>query len=1596
MSNQSLRRERNYVIRPDGKPINVPRTRGQLFVCENGCCCGHTERGFAPVPHDLYYSEWERRKLRHRVHLNHAGCLGPCALANVVMLLFDGRPIWFHSVNSDRLILAIFDYIEAMLAADRYLPPPPVLAGHVFNGFAWDGEGAGMRGREGAGRRGREENSTSSSLRVLVSSPQEEAILALHDSSLLFLTHADTDLLTLSRAIADLPPDFPEVRGFNLAGLPTTAHVDEFIHTELTAAQVIVLRSLGGRQGFMPGFDRLTQAARQMGKDLICLPGTEGLDPELTAHSTVPVPVIHDVYRYLHFGGVENMRQMLHFLADHLLAGGWGYDLPVEQPRHGVYRCGEARARRDEDAETRGGAPPSASLREAGEAKRIPRHRLIASSPHSSPTIGILFYRSHWLSGNTDFVDALIEAIEAEGGQALPVFTTSLKERCEEAETREFDDARTRGREKNPVSSPPRILASSPAAFQFFYDDQGQLLVDAVISTISFAMGGVNPDGATQAGWNVAALESLGVPVLQAISSSMDEAEWRLSQRGLRPLDVAMNVALPEFDGRIITVPISFKCDNVQRSTFNIQRYLPIPDRVQAVAKLAMRYAALRRKPNAQKRIAFMLTNSPGKSDRIGNAVGLDTPASLMRLFEQMQAAGYKIENLPENGDALLHELIDRCSYDLERLTESQLARAAGRVPVSLYTDWFEQLTLGQRERMEKQWQTAPGEAYVHYPPHPPRIQDSPPHPPRIRGGQGGGEGHIALAGLELGHVFVALQPPRGYNMDPNAIYHTPDLAPPHNYYALYKWLATPQAEGGWEADAIVHMGKHGTLEWLPGKGVGLSLECYPDAFLADLPLIYPFIINNPGEGAQAKRRAHAVIIDHMIPPMTSADVYGELATLTQLVDEYYQVERMDPSKLPFIQQQIWELMQKTNLDKDVAEMMREVDHGDHTHEWDGSYTDDGTPLTLAEMNATDFSHLLEDIDGYLCELGSLQIRDGLHILGHIPEGEQLCSLLRALTRIPNGDIPSLRAEVAAWLGFELEELLENRGKRLETIVPGAKQCGIDDLRFTIDDLRLTIDDLCPKGYLRLTIGEISRVCVTHADVIELIDDLSLNLLLRLETTNFAPTEIEPAIAAILGSPQPDYASPTPNYAPNQIVNRKSKIVNVLTFVCTTLVPLIRRNGDEIDHLLDALDGRYVPAGPAGAPTRGMAHILPTGRNFYAVDPQAIPSQAAWRVGQQLADELLARYQVEEQTYPESVGLSIWGTSAMRTHGDDIAQCFALLGVRPVWQAESRRVMDVAVIPLAELGRPRIDVLMRISGFFRDAFPQLIELMDKAVQLVAQLDEPTDQNFVRKHFLHDLAAQIAAGRTDTEAERRATFRLFGSKPGSYGAGILPLIQQQNWQTESDLAQAYINWGGYAYGQQVYGDDARAEFKTTLSGVQVAVKNQDNREHDIFDSDDYLQYHGGMIAAIRALNGRNPKSYFGDNSNPERAEVRTLQQEAYRVFRSRVVNPKWIESIQRHGYKGALELASTVDYLFGYDATAQVVEDWMYEQTAQTYALDPALQEFFRQSNPWALQSISERLLEAAQRGMWAKPNPEMLARLKEIYLQVDEELEGRE
>ncbi len=347
----------------------------------------------------------------------------------------------------------------------------------------------------------------------------------------------------------------------------------------------------------------------------------------------------------------------------------------------------------------------------------------------------------------------------------------------------------------------------------------------------------------------------------------------------------------------------------------------------------------------------------------------------------------------------------------------------------------------------------------------------------------------------------------------------------------------------------------------------------------------------------------------------------------------------------------------------------------------------------------------------------------------------------------------------------------------------------------------------------------------------------------------------------------------------------------------------------------------------------------------------------------------------------------MWGTAAMRTSGDDVAEVLALLGVRPAWDEASRRLTGLEPVPLAELGRPRIDVTVRISGFFRDAFPHVVTALDDAVRLVAGLDEPDEANYVRAHAQADLAAH--------GDERRATTRIFGSKPGAYGAGLLPLIDARNWRDDADLAEVYAAWGGFAYGRDLDGQEARADMETSYRRIAVAAHNTDTLEHDIADSDDYFQYHGGMIATVRALTGRAPRAYIGDSTRPDTVRTRSLSEETARVFRARVVNPRWVDAMKRHGYKGAFELAATVDYLFGYDATAGVVEDWMYDKLTQTYVLDEGMREFFAQSNPWALHGIAERLLEAAERKLWAAPDPDILAALRQAYLQTEGDLEDR-
>ncbi|MEU8221969.1 cobaltochelatase subunit CobN [Kribbella sp. NPDC048915] len=1081
------------------------------------------------------------------------------------------------------------------------------------------------------------------------------------------------------------------------------------------------------------------------------------------------------------------------------------------------------------------------------------------------PVVGIVYYRAHEISGNTAFVDALATAVEAAGAQALPVYCGTL---------RGLDP----GSEEN------------AGLFELLRK------CDVLVTTLLAAGGSVAANasaGGADDAWDAGALAALDIPLIQGLALTSTREQWVASDAAISPLDAATQVAIPEFDGRLITVPFSFKSYDAD----GLARYMPDPERCARLAGIAVAHARLRHTAPAEKRIALVLSSYPTKHARIGNAVGLDTPASAVVLLRRLKDAGYDLGDLDVDaldGDGLIHRLIAAGGHDTDWLSDEQLANAVAKVPLSMYTTWFQQLPESLRMAMTEAWGEAPGELYVD------TSADEP---------------AIALAALRFGNVVLMIQPPRGFGENPVAIYHDPDMAPSHHYLAAYRWLEAAPDAGGFGAQAVVHLGKHGTLEWLPGKGIGLAADCAPDAVLGNLPMIYPFIVNDPGEGTQAKRRAHATIVDHLVPPMARAETYGDMAKLEYLLDEYATVQALDPEKVPTLRTQIWTLIQAAQLHHDL-----------HTSE---------------KPDDEEFDEFVLHLDGYLCEIKDVQIRDGLHVLGGVPAGAARVNLVLAVLRARqlwggSYSIPGLRAALGEAFGVDEAAMLADPGRAVPELADLA----------TLADLP----------------------AVTGADGVDLLEALARRLVDGMETAGWDAAKVPVVVGEVLG-------------------REACGVVESLTFAAQEVVPRLERTGDEITSVLRALDGRFVAAGPSGSPTRGLVNVLPTGRNFYAVDPKAIPSRNAWDVGVALADSLLTRHQTETGEWPRSVGLTVWGTSAMRTQGDDLAEVLWLLGCRPVWDDASRRVTGFEVVDVAELGRPRIDVTIRISGFFRDAFPHVVALLDEAVRTVAELDEPAEDNYLRAHVQQD----VAAGND----VRQATARVFGSKPGSYGAGLLPLVDARNWRTDAELAEVYAVWGGYAYGKDLDGAEARASMERAYARIQVAAKNADTREHDIMDSDDYFQYHGGMIAMVRHLTGSNPKAYVGDSAVPAQVKTRTLEEEAKRVFRARVVNPRWMAAMRRHGYKGAFEMAATVDYLFGYDATAGVVDDWMYESLTEQYVADPETAEFFRRSNPWARHGIAERLLEAAQRGLWAEPSAAALQTLRDAVLETEGDIEDR-
>ncbi len=1197
-------------------------------------------------------------------------------------------------------------------------------------------------------------------------------------ADIVVISAADTELAAISAARGEMPVP-PSLRLANLTHLQHPMSVDLHLDNCAVKSRLVIARVLGGVGYWKYGAEQYAARLYEAGVPLVLLPGDDKPDAELRGLSTVADEDYDALWAYLVEGGPENAANFLSY-AQAMLEGSEKPASASPLLRAGVYW-------------------PGAGVADLSAAK--------AAWVEAQPVVPLVFYRALVQGAGLHPINRLVKALLRQGLNPLPVFVASLKDPVSVATLQHLFEA-----------APPSVILNCTSF--------------AVGSPHTGDTGPVNPLVMTAANAS---------PVFQVVLAGSSEEAWEAGLTGLSARDIAMNVALPEVDGRVLSRAVSFKGEAYfdDATECAIATYRAQGDRIEFVAELAANWATLRHKPAADRRVALILANYPNKDGRLANGVGLDTPAATVHVLKLLQEAGYRVTDPPADSDALMQAIM---AGPTNWLTDR--AARTGGVTLSMadYQIDYGQLPLELRMAVEDRWGKPEADPF-----YTPGAVDC---------------GQFALSVLHFGNVVVGVQPARGYNINPTETYHSPDLVPPHHYLAFYFWLRHQH-----RSDAIVHMGKHGNLEWLPGKALALSKTCWPEAVLGPSPHIYPFIVNDPGEGTQAKRRAQAVIIDHLTPPMTRAETYGPLRDLEALVDEYYEAAGVDPRRIEYLRREILSLSSATGLDQDVG------------------------------MGGEDEAGDLAKLDAYLCELKEAQIRDGLHIFGQSPEGDLERDLAVALLRVPRGD---------------------GRGTNASLIRALALDCGITpDIMDPLDcDLSKAYDGPRHK-FLHACGAETWRSC---GDTVERLEKLAVMALAWRET--------------------PKHFKHT---AP------------VLEVLHGEVLPALRACGpNEGAGLLTALSGQFVSPAPSGAPTRGRLDTLPTGRNFYSVDSRAVPTPTAWALGWKSANLLIEKHLQTHGDWPRTMLLTAWGTANMRTGGDDIAQCLALMGVKPTWDSANRRVTGFEVLPQGILGRPRVDVTLRISGFFRDAFPQLIALVDSAARAVMALDEPEDLN-------------PAAARAAREGNQT---RVYGSKPGAYGAGLQAMIDERLWADKSDLAEAYLTWGSYAYGGTSEGAPDRAGFEARLRQTEAIVQNQDNREHDILDSDDYYQFEGGAAAAVSSLQGRDRPIYHNDHSRPERPVIRTLEDEIGRVVRSRVVNPKWIEGVKRHGYKGAFEMAATVDYLFAFAATTGAVKGHHFDLVEAAFLEDDATREFIAEHNAPALREIAERLAEAIDRGLW--------------------------
>ena len=1148
-------------------------------------------------------------------------------------------------------------------------------------------------------------------------------------------------------------------------------------------------------------------------------------------------------FRYLAEGGPENYRRLLLYLASLVRP-----ELPVLEPLplpwQGLVR------------------PPDQTVYET-VADYLAVHPFTQKQ-----TVGLYFSRHSFTNTDMALERALLEALEAQGLNVLPVFSHG---------------------NPDPESG---VWGPLTTARHYFFDAAGRVRVDALVNLHYFFLGREIRGDVAETGvaaQSVALFKDLDVPVFKPIySHTKTIQEWEEDPQGLTT-EVTFGIAMPEFEGSI--EPVMVGCvhrlsDERSDTVFEVRE--AIPARVAHVAARIARWVRLRAKPPAARRVVFVFHKNEcaGLEAGVGGAAGLDSGESVVRVMRRLQERGYDVENIPESGEALMQTILAKKAIaEFRWTTVDEIISKGGHLALlenDHYLEWFRELPEKAQGEIIAAWGAPPGQTLNGVPPS--MVYD----------------GKLVITGLNFGKVNVIMQPKRGCagsRCDGQVckILHDPDIPPPHQYLATYMYM-----DKVFGADVIIHVGTHGNLEWLPGKGAGLSAACWPDIAIGTIPHLYIYNADNPAEGVVAKRRSYATLVDHQQAVQTTADTYDALKELEELLNEYQRTGPEDKARAHQLEHLIWEAIDRNHL--------------------------------RAEIEAAaprDFQAVVTRGHELLSRVRNSQTTIGMHILGERPQGEDRAEVINTILRFDsNNDLNTRRLVFDLW-GEDILTALQAPGR-------------LSRRGQVYGELLYAADRLAQEVIHRLLQGEnLWQILGEHPDL-ALPEDPALQARLR----RFA-----------------------------------------------TLVQDIDRrieDSEEIEALRHALDGGYVPAGPSGYISRGRYDILPTGRNFYNVDPTRIPTQAAYRVGVKLADALLRRFLQEEGRYPETVGLVWLASDIMRADGEQIGQILHLLGARPVWQANGQ-VKGFDIIPLEELGRPRIDVNIRVSGITRDCFPDQVKYVDQVIQAVALCQEPAAQNYLRRHLLQQAGEQNLSLQDQSQV-RRLTYRIFCAQPGVYRAGVNLAVYASAWQTEHDLADVYLFWNGYAYGADGFGVQAHRELMANLGRVEVTFDKHISDEGDFLDCCGYFSNYGGMTAAVKAISGHAPKTYYGDTRDPANVGVTDFADEMRRVVRAKLLHPKYIEGMKAHGYKGAGDLAKRIGRVYGYGATTGQVDNWIFDEIAQTFVLNKEMKEWFDQVNPWALEEIGRRLLEAASRGIW-QPDPDLLEKLKEVYLDIEAHLE---